>query len=127
MTLQDIIVDIHALHEDLEVYERKYGVLSERRVSHQHSQIRHVILDEKVVTDGEHLFVLEKVARGGIVLCLAAYLCNGHLGCLQGGEVFRSHGRKTVRLQHGIDLLDRDLGGSCDFQANWRTVCSKVH
>ncbi|MBI4639251.1 MAG: hypothetical protein HY731_01065 [Candidatus Tectomicrobia bacterium] len=29
MTLQDIIVDIHALHEDLEVYERKYGVLSE--------------------------------------------------------------------------------------------------
>jgi len=29
MTLQDIIVDIHALHEDMEVYERKYGVLSE--------------------------------------------------------------------------------------------------
>jgi hypothetical protein len=29
MTLQDIIVDIHALQEDLEVYERKYGVLSE--------------------------------------------------------------------------------------------------
>jgi hypothetical protein len=29
MTLQDIIADIHALHEDLEVYERKYGVLSE--------------------------------------------------------------------------------------------------
>jgi hypothetical protein len=26
---QDIIADIHALHEDLEVYERKYGVLSE--------------------------------------------------------------------------------------------------
>jgi len=29
MTLQDIISDIHALIEDLEVYERKYGVLSE--------------------------------------------------------------------------------------------------
>jgi hypothetical protein len=29
MTLQDIIADIHALQEDLEVYERKYGVLSE--------------------------------------------------------------------------------------------------
>ena len=29
MTLQDIISDIHALYEDLEVYERKYGVLSE--------------------------------------------------------------------------------------------------
>ncbi|MCA9965768.1 MAG: hypothetical protein KC423_16060 [Anaerolineales bacterium] len=29
MTLQDIIADIHALNEDLEVYERKYGVLSE--------------------------------------------------------------------------------------------------
>ncbi len=29
MTLQDIIADIHALTEDLEVYERKYGVLSE--------------------------------------------------------------------------------------------------
>ncbi|HLF89635.1 MAG TPA: hypothetical protein VI451_11850 [Anaerolineales bacterium] len=29
MTLQDIIADIHALHEDMEVYERKYGVLSE--------------------------------------------------------------------------------------------------
>jgi hypothetical protein len=29
MTLQDIIADIHALYEDLEVYERKYGVLSE--------------------------------------------------------------------------------------------------
>jgi hypothetical protein len=29
MTLQDIIEDIHALNEDLEVYERKYGVLSE--------------------------------------------------------------------------------------------------
>lgn len=29
MTLQEIIADIHALHEDLEVYERKYGVLSE--------------------------------------------------------------------------------------------------
>jgi hypothetical protein len=29
MILQDIIADIHALYEDLEVYERKYGVLSE--------------------------------------------------------------------------------------------------
>lgn len=29
MTLQDIIADIHALREDLETYERKYGVLSE--------------------------------------------------------------------------------------------------
>jgi hypothetical protein len=29
MTLQEIIADIHALTEDLEVYERKYGVLSE--------------------------------------------------------------------------------------------------
>jgi hypothetical protein len=29
MTLQDILADIHALTEDLEVYERKYGVLSE--------------------------------------------------------------------------------------------------
>jgi hypothetical protein len=29
MTLQEIIVDIHALSEDLEAYERKYGVLSE--------------------------------------------------------------------------------------------------
>lgn len=29
MTLQDIIADIHALNEDVEVYERKYGVLSE--------------------------------------------------------------------------------------------------
>lgn len=29
MTLQEIIADIHALNEDLEVYERKYGVLSE--------------------------------------------------------------------------------------------------
>lgn len=29
MTLQDIIVDIHALNEDLESYERKYNVLSE--------------------------------------------------------------------------------------------------
>lgn len=28
MTLQDIITDIHALYEDLEMYERKYGVLS---------------------------------------------------------------------------------------------------
>lgn len=29
MILQEIIADIHALTEDLEVYERKYGVLSE--------------------------------------------------------------------------------------------------
>jgi len=29
MTLQDIIADIHALYEDIGVYERKYGVLSE--------------------------------------------------------------------------------------------------
>ena len=29
MTIEDIIIDIHALHEDLEAYERKYGVLSE--------------------------------------------------------------------------------------------------
>lgn len=29
MILQDIISDIHALREDLEVYERKYGLLSE--------------------------------------------------------------------------------------------------
>ncbi len=29
MTLQDIIVDIHELTQDLEVYERKYGLLSE--------------------------------------------------------------------------------------------------
>jgi len=29
MTLQDIISDIHALTEDVEVYERKYGILSE--------------------------------------------------------------------------------------------------
>jgi hypothetical protein len=29
MTLQDIMADIHALYQDLEVYERKYGVLSE--------------------------------------------------------------------------------------------------
>ncbi|MDW8326693.1 MAG: hypothetical protein RMK99_09015 [Anaerolineales bacterium] len=28
-TLQDILADIHALREDIEVYERKYGVLSE--------------------------------------------------------------------------------------------------
>lgn len=28
MTLQDIIVDIHALTTDVEVYERKYGLLS---------------------------------------------------------------------------------------------------
>ena len=27
MTLQDIIADIHALTEDVEVYERKYGIL----------------------------------------------------------------------------------------------------
>lgn len=29
MTLSDIIEDLHALNEDLGVYERKYGVLSE--------------------------------------------------------------------------------------------------
>lgn len=29
MTLQEIIIDIHALRDDLESYERKYGVLSE--------------------------------------------------------------------------------------------------
>jgi len=29
MTLQEIIADVHALNEDLRVYERKYGVLSE--------------------------------------------------------------------------------------------------
>ncbi len=29
MTLQEIISDIHALREDLETYENKYGVLSE--------------------------------------------------------------------------------------------------
>ncbi len=29
MILQEIIADIHALNEDLETYERKYGVLSE--------------------------------------------------------------------------------------------------
>ena len=29
MTLQEIIADIHALSEDLEVYERKYGILSD--------------------------------------------------------------------------------------------------
>jgi hypothetical protein len=29
MTLQEIIADIHALTEDLEAYERKYGILSE--------------------------------------------------------------------------------------------------
>ncbi len=29
MDLQDIIHDIHALTEDVEVYERKYGILSE--------------------------------------------------------------------------------------------------
>lgn len=29
MTLQEVIDDIHILHEDLEAYERKYGVLSE--------------------------------------------------------------------------------------------------
>ncbi len=29
MTLQEIIADIHALNEDLEAYEPKYGVLSE--------------------------------------------------------------------------------------------------
>jgi len=29
MTLQEIMADIHAFNEDLEAYERKYGVLSE--------------------------------------------------------------------------------------------------
>ncbi|MCP4400418.1 MAG: hypothetical protein GY801_24315 [bacterium] len=29
MNLQDIIDDIHGLHEDVEAYERKYGILSE--------------------------------------------------------------------------------------------------
>ncbi len=29
MTLQEIILDVHALREDLEAYERKFGVLSE--------------------------------------------------------------------------------------------------
>jgi len=29
MTLQEIIADIHALNDDLEAYERKYGILSE--------------------------------------------------------------------------------------------------
>ncbi len=29
MTLQEIIVEIHTLRDDLESYERKYGVLSE--------------------------------------------------------------------------------------------------
>ena len=29
MTLPEIIEDIHVLNEDLEMYERKYGVLSE--------------------------------------------------------------------------------------------------
>ena len=29
MILQDVIEDIHALYEDLKVYERKYGILSE--------------------------------------------------------------------------------------------------
>ena len=29
MTLQEIIIDIHTLNDDLEVYERKYGVLCE--------------------------------------------------------------------------------------------------
>ncbi len=29
MLLQDVIDDIHALYEDLKVYERKYGILSE--------------------------------------------------------------------------------------------------
>jgi len=30
MTLQEIMADIHALRDDLEAYERKYGVLSEK-------------------------------------------------------------------------------------------------
>ncbi len=29
MTLQDIILDIHAVNQDIEAYERKYGVLAE--------------------------------------------------------------------------------------------------
>jgi hypothetical protein len=29
VTLQDIILDIHALSQDIQAYERKYGVLSE--------------------------------------------------------------------------------------------------
>jgi hypothetical protein len=29
MTLQDVMDDIHALYDDLKVYERKYGILSE--------------------------------------------------------------------------------------------------
>lgn len=29
ITLQDLLADIHALQEDLEMYERKYGLLSE--------------------------------------------------------------------------------------------------
>lgn len=29
MTLDEIVQDIHALEEDLSIYERKYGVLSE--------------------------------------------------------------------------------------------------
>jgi hypothetical protein len=29
MILQDVIDDIHALYEDIKVYERKYGMLSE--------------------------------------------------------------------------------------------------
>jgi len=29
MYLQEIMADIHAINEDLEAYERKYGVLSE--------------------------------------------------------------------------------------------------
>ncbi|MBM3130880.1 MAG: hypothetical protein FJ009_19910 [Chloroflexi bacterium] len=29
MTLQEIILDIHALTEDVKIYERKYGILSE--------------------------------------------------------------------------------------------------
>ena len=29
MDLQEIIADIHAINEDLEAYERKYGALSE--------------------------------------------------------------------------------------------------
>jgi len=29
MLLQDVMDDIHALNEDLKVYERKYGILSD--------------------------------------------------------------------------------------------------
>jgi len=41
MTLQEIIADIHALSEDLEAYERKYGVLSETLVGIIERTARH--------------------------------------------------------------------------------------